>query len=445
MFYSPITEEDKQQIFNELKIESVNDLFSDLPSIGNEIKNLPEAQSELELKKSIKKIGSQNMPIKDYISFLGGGSYEHFIPSVISHITSRSEFYTAYTPYQAEISQGTLRAIFEFQTMVCELMGLDISNASLYDGATALAESCIMAHRETKKSKILVPAQLSPNYINVLNSYLIPKNIEVDIFHSEHFHHTNIENLAKQLSKDEYAAVVLPYPDFFGNIYDYTETIKQAKSLGITTIFSCDPIALALFKSPGEYDADIAVAEGQPLGIPHYFGGPYLGLMAAKDKYVRLIPGRVVGKSTDAKGNDGYLLTFQTREQHIRREKALSNICSNQALIALAATVYMGYMGPTGIRKVAESCYKKCEYLKQNISKLPGYKVLNKDLTFKEIAISLPQSSKKTLAKLKKKNILGGIALSNYYKNADNILLIAVTEMRSKADIDLLIESLKEI
>jgi glycine dehydrogenase subunit 1 len=444
MFYSPLTEADKKHILQTLQINSEEELFSDLPESCNLSLDLPNPISELEISKEIAAQTKSNKSLTNYLAFIGSSAYEHFIPAVIKHITSRSEFYTAYTPYQAEISQGTLHAIFEFQTMVSSLMGLDIANASLYDGASALAEACVMATADTKRKKVLIPAQLHPNYLQVLKTYLEPKNITILNFSSPDDFNLDIESYVQKFN-EELAAVVFPYPDFYGNINNYAAATKKAKELGIASIFVCDPHALALFKSPGELGADIAVAEGQPLGLPTSFGGPFLGLMAAKEKYIRIMPGRIVGQSTDNNNNTGYLLTFQTREQHIRREKALSNICSNQGLMALAATVYMSYMGPSGLRRIAELCYKKANYLKQKLSDLKNVKVLNNGLTFKEFCIQLPCPSSQILEKLEKKNILGGLNLETFYPNKKNVLLIATTELKTKENLDFFCSTLRSI
>lgn len=445
MFYSPITEEQKIDILNQLGFDKIDDLFSDIPKgqISPEIR-LPPPLSELELTKVAKNLASRNLDPNEHISFLGAGSYDHFIPSVIRHLSSRGEFMSAYTPYQPEISQGTLRVIYEFQTMVCELTGMDIANASLYDGATAIAEACIMAAAETGRKKILVPSGLHPHYLEVLQTYLFPKDIGLEVITSDVFYHFNESNFKREIREDV-AAVVLPYPDFFGNVFNYSDIIRRAHNHGSAVIMQYDPIAMALFKTPGELGADIAVAEGQCLGIPKSFGGPGLGLLSAKEKYIRFLPGRIVGKTTDTEGKTGYVLTFQTREQHIRREKSLSNICTNQGLVALAATIYMAYMGANGIRRVAELCYKKATYLKQEISAIPGCGSLNTQLTFKEFLVSLPRSAKEVLARLKERNIVGGLDMSRHYKGASNILLVCATEQHSQREIDYLIKTLKDI
>lgn len=294
-----------------------------------------------------------------------------------------------------------------------------------------------------KKFKILIPDRIPPNYKDVLKTYLEPKGVTIDYFNSDLFYHFNVGDFKKKIS-EEYAAAVLPYPDFFGNVINFSEITEYASSKNVASIFLCNPTSLALLKSPGELGADIAVAEGMNLGISNFYGGPGLGLIAAKKEYLRLLPGRIVGETVDQDGKTGYVLTFQTREQHIRREKSLSNICTNQGLMALCATLFLSYMGPNGLRKVAEQCYKKSEYLKKECSKLKGFEVLNQTPTYNEFLLSLPTDAKHLLSRLKKKRILGGLSMAPYYKSSKNVILISVTEMKSQIELNLLIDALKE-
>jgi glycine dehydrogenase subunit 1 len=442
MKYSPITEDQKQDILKDIGIKNVSTLFEDLPNNKKVDINLPPAISELGLRKTLTSLSTKNNC--DYISFIGGGSYDHFIPSVIKHLISRSEFYTAYTPYQPEISQGTLRAIFEFQSMICELTGMDIANASMYDGASAIAEACVMTFQATKRKKVLLPNSIAPNYIEVLHTYLDPKDIKIDLFKSDIFYLFDEAKFISLLT-EEHCSIVLPYPDFFGNIINYKNIIKKAKDLGIAVIFLYDPTSLALLESPGKLGADIAVGEGQSLGLATSFGGPALGLLSAKKSFLRSMPGRIVGKTNDKDGNTGYVLTFQTREQHIKREKSLSNICSNQGLMALSATIYLAYMGSKGLRRVAEMCYKKCSYLKDGISKIPGFQILNQNPTYKEFLVSTPINADSLLKTLKKEGILGGINCSKYHKVANNTLLISVTENKTQSELNSFIDTLKKV
>lgn len=446
MLYSPITPSQREAMLATMGLSSIEDLFSDIPTHpGTTPLAHFSALSDLDLMKLMKNLSDKNISLSKNLSFLGAGAYEHFSPSVVKFLISRSEFSTSYTPYQPEMSQGTLRAIFEFQTMVCELSGMDIANASVYDGGSALGESCALAYyfHQKKRHEVLAPSTLSPHLIKVLETYLSPKDVKLVqsqgdapyLFDEDRFNNQITENTC---------AVVLPYPDFFGTVVNYAKTIEKAKSVDAKIIFVYDPLAMALLKSPGELGADMAVAEAQCLGIPLSFGGPYLGLMSARNEFVRFFPGRIVGKTSDRDGKEAYVLTLQTREQHIRREKSYSSICTNQGLMALAATIYLAWMGPVGLKRVAELCYKKTTYLKQEINKLSGYKVLNSGPTFKEFLVSVPGDAAALLAYLKSHGIEGGLALSAYFENAQSHLLIAVTETRSQEDLDRMLQLLKE-
>ena len=427
MAYVPVSLHQRQALQEAVAIEASADLFAALPDLASPIETLA-GLSELELSQHVRGLSTLNKPASQMLSFLGGGSTQHFIPAVVGHMIGRSEFYSAYTPYQPELSQGLLRSIFEFQTMICELTGMDVSNASVYDGATALAEACIMAVNATKRTKIVISGVLSPSTMAVLETYLIPKSIQI---------------ILEGAITAEVAGVVIPYPDFLGVMKNPEKIIQEAHQKEALVIMDCDPTALALFKSPGELGADIAVGEGQPLGIPVAFGGPYLGYLAAHTRFLRLMPGRIVGKTNDHEGRVGYALTFQTREQHIKREKALSNICTNQGLLALAATVYMAYVGSSGLRRVAELCYKNACYLKQALGTIPGCSI-EKSVTFKSFVLNLPQSAETVYRALKAKGILPGIPLNRFYPDRSNSLLITVSETIPKTGLDTLILAIKE-
>lgn len=443
MHYSPLTEEQKQLVFQQLGITGIDSLFEDISSQSKTTLQLPATLSEPELQDLALNLADKNRYSRQYVSFLGGGVATHFIPAVVDALATRSEFYTAYTPYQPEISQGTLRVIFEFQSMVCELTGLDVANASLYDGASALGEACVMAAHHTGRQRILAPPTLSPFVGAVLETYLAPKGIVIDWVTSETFYQLDCDQFGRKMS-DAYAAVIFPYPDFFGTLWDYTALIARAKSNGALVVFYYHPLALALLKSPGELGADIAVGEGQCLGIPVSYGGPLLGLLSAKQEYIRVMPGRIVGETVDHDNRTGYVLTFQTREQHIKREKALSNICSNQGLMALRATIYMAYMGSLGLRRVAELCYKKTAYLKQEIGKITGYRILNSGPTFNSFLMAVPKRASEWLAGLKQQHILGGIDMVPYF-SSENSVLVTVTECRSQNELDMFINRLKPV
>ena len=362
MRYIPHTTKDQQEMLKSIGQSSIEELFADIPAKVKlkEETPLPQALSEPELLEELKKVSEKN---KKASSFLGGGSYNHFIPSVVKHIVSRSEFYTAYTPYQAEASQGILQIIYEYQSMICELTGMDVANASMYDGATAMAEAAMLACRHTRKKEIIVSSTVQPEYRKVLKTYA--KGTDLGVTESS-FTKEGLTPQNFELSADT-ACLILQQPNFFGSIEDVSSLAKRAHTAGALFIVSADPISLGLLKAPGDYGADIVVGEGQALGNPQSFGGPGLGIFAVKKALMRHIPGRVVGQTVDKDGKRAFCLTLQAREQHIRREKAFSNICSNEALAALAATVYLSVMGKSGLRKVAELCSQKANYLKKTL------------------------------------------------------------------------------
>ncbi len=439
MLYSPLTSRQKEKMLDALGLTRIEALFSDIPSLSTATPLSGfSSESDIELMQKMGQLSAQN-GVNTESSFLGAGAYDHFSPSVVRYLVSRSEFSTSYTPYQPEMSQGTLRAIFEFQTMVCELTGMDIANASVYDGASALAESCSLVYHffQKQRPEVVVPSTLSPSYLEVLQTYLVPKGACVKVIEGG-CHYAFDSVLFESAMTEKVCAIVLPYPDFFGTVHAYESTIKKAKELGIKVVFSCDPSALALLKSPGELGADVVAGEGQSLGIPLAYGGPYLGLMSAKQEFIRFFPGRIVGRTVDTQGKSGYVLTLQTREQHIRREKSYSSICTNQGLLALSATIYMALMGPHGLQEVALLCYKKSQYLKNEIGKIAGFKILNQGPTFKEFLVQVPCKLDRLSAYLKQKNIVGGVPLG------EDSLLIAVTETKSVAELDAFVDALKE-
>ncbi len=435
MAYVPITDAQSTSLLDQLKIDSVASLFSEISSQKKATPmNIENGLSDIDLLKEMRAFAAKNKTVKSYISFMGGGSYEHFIPSTVPHILGRSEFYTAYTPYQPELSQGSLKGIFEFQTMVSELFGLEIANASVYDGASALAEACVMAMQETGRTSFLIPLNLPLNYIQVLKSYLIPKGATLVEFPINNDLSLDLAQFESQVS-DKFAAVVLPYPDRFGTIYNFRSITQRAEQLGVFKIFSADPIAMGVLESPGKLGADIAVGEGQALGLPVNYGGPYIGLLAAKRSLIRSMPGRVVGQTIDTDGSVGYCLTFQTREQHIRREKSLSNICSNQALMALANTVYLSTMGPTGLQHVAKLCIRNTNALKAHLKSIAGVSVLNTHPTFKEFVVRLPVAAEQFCKKMQLHGFLAGIPLSQIGLADTHLLLVSATEMRNLDEI----------
>lgn len=442
--YLPLTVEERREMLDFIGIDSVEGLFNDIPQnlrLQREL-DLPSALSEGETFKYFSDMAGKNMNLQDCVSFLGGGVYDHFIPSIVKHVTGRSEFYTAYTPYQAEISQGVLQAIFEYQTMICQLTGMEAANASMYDGATALAEGAVMACAATRRNKVLVSRSVNPYYRKVLEGYFSTRGLfleEVPIKEGK----TEINSLEGSVDKDT-AALLVQTPNFFGlleeNLDKAAEILHKNKSLLVTAV---DPLSLPLVQSPAEYGADIVVGEGQGLGNTPSFGGPLLGFFAAKEKLIRRMPGRIVGETVDNEGKRGFVLTLQTREQHIRRERATSNICSNQALNALAAAVYMAAMGPKGMREVAEQCLKKAAYAREKITSLEGFELAFPGVYFKEFALQMPKGAEEINSNLLKENMLGGVDLTTYYPELKNSMLVCVTEKRTKAEIDALTAGLE--
>ena len=430
--YTPNTSQQKNEMLKDIKgVNSLNDLFADLPSnLVNPQLNLPGPLSELELKNELTYISKLNHTPGEFSSFLGAGSYRHFIPSIVRQITSRSEFMTSYTPYQPEISQGTLQAHYEFQSMICQLTNMEIANSGMYDGATSMAEAALMAVRITKKKRIAVLNTVSPFYIEVLKTFLEAPEIEIDIIHN-----------SNSLSPDT-ACIILQQPSFLGNLEDIEQFSNLAKKNASLLVVSVDPISLGMIKPPGDYEADIVVGEGQALGIAPTFGGPYVGIFATKEKFIRQMPGRIVGQTVDTNGNPGYVLTMQTREQHIRRDKATSNICTSVGLIALGATVYLAALGKSGLAQISNLCYEKAHYAANLIDSIPGYQVIDNGLFFREFVVKCPISPKKINTLLIENKIIGGLDLSDQIENG---MLLCFTEMNSKKEIDHLVDNLKNI
>lgn len=445
MGYIPNTEDDQKMMLQKMGSGSFQDLLENVPEcirLKDELK-LPKGISELELVQLLQELSEKNKGSDKLISFLGGGAYDHFIPSVINHILLRSEFYTAYTPYQPEVSQGTLQSIYEYQTLICQLTDMEVSNASMYDGASGVAEAALMALAETGKNELLVSGSLNPNYYRVLCTYCERGGIKVKKIELRNGI-TDVASLESRISSKT-AGYIVQSPNFYGLIENVEEIEKKVHSAGALLIMVCDPISLAILKTPGEHGADIAVGEGQPLGNSLSFGGPYLGFFACKQSLVRKMPGRLVGETVDSKGRRGYVLVLQTREQHIRREKATSNICTNEALCALGATVYLSLLGKNGLRKVAELCLQKGHYAAEQISKIDGFKIRFPGHFFKEFVVETPFPASRVIKLLLKRNILAGIDLSRFDRKLKNSMLVSVTEKRTKEEIDYLAGSLKGI
>lgn len=443
--FLPLTDTEKEEMLKTLSISSIDDLFSNMGIEEGYEMDLPPALSEFEVKKYLMDLSSSN--ISDLTCFAGGGVYDHLIPSTIDHLTGRSEFYTAYTPYQAELSQGTLQSIYEYQTLISRLMGMDVTNASMYDGASSLAEAVLLSLRvqsRKKKTRILISEGVNPIWIEVVKTYTSGIETKLDLVSIDDDGKTSLKDLKEELREDV-ASVVIQNPNFLGileeDLMEISDTVHDMDSL---LIIASNPISLGILNPPGEYDADISVAEGQPLGIPMSFGGPYLGIMSCKERYLRKMPGRLSGATVDDDGNRGFVMTLQTREQHIRREKATSNICSNQALMALVATIYLSTLGPEGLRDVAYQCIAKTDYLINELKGLEGYILPYPGRVFNEFVLQTPASSYELLSKGLERGIIPGIPLNRLMPLDDDLLLVAVTEKRTREELDKLIEFFKE-
>lgn len=443
MRYIPNSAEERAKMLAEMGVQSIEDFFTSIPAHLRLEKplNLPPAYAESELIKFFKKLAARNTDPNNTISFLGAGAYNHFRPIVIDTLISRSEFYTTYTPYQPEIAQGTLQAIFEFQSMICLLTGMEVANASMYDGSTAMAEAALMAHRITRRKKILVSQAVHPEYRAVLDTYLKSTGLVSEIIAFG----TNGQTALDSINLDsEVAAVIVQSPNFFGCIEDMAAVAEKAHQAGALLIsVTTEPISWGLLRSPGDCGADIVVAEGQAFGIAPSFGGPYLGIFASRSQHQRQMPGRLIGEAFDGDGNRGFVITLATREQHIRREKASSNICTNQGLFMLMATVYLATMGKQGLQEVAKQNLQKAAYAAKAISELDGYSLLFSAPRFNEFVVKTPVPATEIMEKLLSQNIIAGLPLSNYYPDMTHALLICVTEQNTKADIDQLVAALK--
>ncbi len=447
MRYIPNSPEERTEMLHQVGLNSAEELFDSIPKDLRLSRNLntPAALSEIELLAGFEQLAAQNRGA-GRTSFLGAGAYQHYIPTIVDHIISRSEFFTAYTPYQPEISQGTLQVIFEFQTLVCQLTGTEVANASMYDGSTALAEAVLMAERVTKRSKVVACGAIHPEYLEVVNTYV--QHAGIELVHADADPETGqAPRDIAELLDDKTAALVVQSPNFFGCIEEVAALAEKAHSVGALLVVAVtEAISLGLLKSPGACGADIVVAEGQSFGVPLSFGGPYVGLFATLGKYARQIPGRLVGEAYDKEGRRGFVLTLATREQHIRREKATSNICTNEGLIALAATVYLETMGRRGLQEVAQQCAQKTAYAVKRIGELEGFSIPFTAPRFNEFVVRAPIEAKLLLSHLaSERGITGGLALSRYFADRPNDFLVCVTEINSRGEIDALIEGLAAV
>ena len=442
--YLPMTEQDKQLMLAKIGVETVDELFSDIPErvqFKGEYK-IKSAKSESALMKELAQLAAKNADLKSYTLFIGAGVYDHYIPTIVDHVISRSEFYTAYTPYQPEISQGELQAIFEFQTMICELTGMQVANSSMYDGGTALAEAAMLCAGHTRRKKVLISSTIHPESKDVVKAYAKGQYIEVvEIPHKDGI--TDVKALDELLT-DDIAGVLVQYPNFFGRIEplkELEEMIHRSKALFVV---SSNPLSLGALTPPGQFGADIVVGDAQPFGIPTAFGGPHCGYFAVTTNLMRKVPGRLVGQTVDDEGRRGFVLTLQAREQHIRRDKATSNICSNQALNALAASVAMTALGKKGVKEVAEANIQKSHYAKKAFINR-GFELAFSGPSFNEFVVKVNKPVKQLNKELLEKGIIGGYDLGRDFPELENQMLVAVTELRTKAEIDQFVKELGDL
>ena len=433
MPYTPHTQSDIKEMLDVIGLNTESDLFDSVPSsLKVTHLNLPDGLDEFTTFSTFRKLASKN--VTDKIMFLGGGYYDHIVPSAVDALASRSEFYTAYTPYQAEASQGTLQALYEYQSLICELTGMDVSNASLYDGATALAEAALMAVRISKRNKVLIDAGVNQTYIKVVKTYLKFRDIDFEVIDINDYK-TDFSKVEEKID-ESVAAYIFQNPNFFGTVQDFTSIINKLHENNSLAVMSAYPISLGLLKDPGSLGVDIVSGDGQCLGNYLNFGGPSFGLIATKSEHIRNLPGRIIGKTLDKNDKELFVLTMQAREQHIRRHRATSNICTNQNLLALRSTIFLSLLGRDGLIDMAQLCLDKSEYLKSKLSEIEGLIVCNSVTTFNEFVIETNLTSNEFLGKLKNLGFYAGINLSNLYPNCEKRVLISVTEKRTKEELD---------
>lgn len=443
MTFIPHTPQEREAMLAAVGVGSLDDLFVDVPEqFRLPSLNMPDGISELEVQAHLRTLARANRVPES--SFLGGGFYDHAIPAAVDSLAGRGEFFTAYTPYQPEASQGTLQAIFEFQSMICRLTGMDAANASIYDGGTSLAEAALLALNATRRKKLIVDGGVNPLYIRQLESYVVNLGVEVIKLPPVADGPADRTALDKVIA-DDVAAVLVQNPNFFGTIDDFTDLADKVHAAGALLICSFYPIAMGALKRPGDMGVDIATGEGQSLGIPLSYGGPYLGLFAVRQALVRRMPGRVVGETLDQNGKRAYVLTLQAREQHIRRERATSNICTNQALCALRATIFMSLMGRQGLREMAYTCVRKADYARRRLANIDGVEIVSQAPVFNEFVIRLPTSASTVYEKLLQRDIVAGLPLARFYPQFENMLLIALTEKRTSREIDTFVNAMEDV
>jgi glycine dehydrogenase subunit 1 len=447
MAFVPLTADERQLMLEQIGVGSVAELFEDIPAaVRFPHLDVPPPLTEIQTVAKLSAMAAKNQHVGELACFVGAGYYNHYSPSIVAHLMGRSEFYTSYTPYQPEVSQGTLQYSFEFQSLVCDLFEMDVANSSVYDGASGAAEAVLMALRITKRDRVVLDGSVHPEYRSVVAAYLDGRGI--DLVNSE----VGLSDgkITRQPVLDQIdghtACVVIQQPDFFGTIRDLAAIVAKAREVGALVIYVVgDPVSLGLLKTPGGWDADIAIGEGQGLGIPLQYGGPGVGIMACKTTHLRQLPGRIVGQTTDHDGRRGFVLTLQAREQHIRRDKATSNICTSQTLLALAATIYLATMGPAGVKQAAGLSHKAARSVADRVKTLDGYQVVNDGAFFNEITVTCPTDGETMRHELAKRGIIGGYALGRDYPGMENGLVLCATERNTPEEIDRLVTGLREI
>jgi glycine dehydrogenase subunit 1 len=440
--YIANTSDDVAMMLKRIGAASIDELFNDIkPQHRPKSFNIPEGKSEYEVMTHLRKLAGKNAA--ELVLFVGGGYYDHFIPAAVDALISRGEFYTAYTPYQPECAQGTLQALFEYQSAICTLTDMEVANASLYDGGTALYEAVMMAVRITGRTKVVMDGGVSPIYRKILSTYT--SNLHIELRETPVVHGQSDRGQIDTLLDEKTAAVILQNPNFFGAIDDHADIIGKAHAKGVLAIESVYPISLGILKTPGEMGADIVTGEGQSLGLPLNFGGPYLGFMATRKQFIRKMPGRIVGETVDKNGRRCFVNTLQAREQHIRREKATSNICTNVSLCALQSVIYMSLLGKEGLKDLARLNLDKAEFARQRLSRIKGVEVKRSSPTFNEFTVLLPENASDVVAKMIEKGFAAGFPLGRYYPGMENYMIVAVTEKRTREDIERYAEALEEV
>ncbi len=444
MNFTQLSPEERAEMLRTIGVKGTEDLFTDVPADARFPNlELPPALTELEARRHLGQLAAQNVSVDDWPCFIGGGAYNHYAPAAIGHIMGLPAFYTSYTPYQPEVSQGTLQAMFEYQSLVCDLFGLDVANASVYDGASAVGEAVLMAQRLTRRERVVLAGSVHPQWRQVVRSYIAARGVEIETSEISLGRDTLKEQRVLDLVDSHTACVVVQQPDFFGHVRDLNGLAGAVHERGaLLVICVADATSLGVLKSPGEWGADIATAEGQSLGLPLQYGGPWAGLMACKSDYMRQLPGRIAGQTTDHDGRRGFVLTLQAREQHIRREKATSNICTSQTLLGIGITAYLSLMGPVGLREAARQSHAKAVYAAERISALTGYAVLTPRPFYNEFLVHTPRAGKQLRDELVQQKLLAGVPIEADYPELKDTLLLAFTEQNPRAEIDRLVEAL---